>query len=98
MVPSVKHLTRDFGSGHDLRVHVIEPYIRLCTYREKPAWDSLSLSFSLKSKLKKNVLKNYNWSHEPQHRENCPFPRSSMFLKTSWRQINCCLTHIFVSR
>ena len=40
----VKHLTLDFGSGHDLRVHEIEPHIRLCTDSTEPAWDSLSLS------------------------------------------------------
>ena len=31
MAQSVKHLTPDFGSGHDLTVHYSEPPIRLCT-------------------------------------------------------------------
>ena len=43
---SVKHLTLDFGSGHDLTVHEIEPHIGLCTDSADPAWDSLSPSFS----------------------------------------------------
>ena len=44
--------TLDFGSGRDLTVHEIEPYIRLCADSAKPAGDSLSLllSLSLKSK------------------------------------------------
>ena len=45
MAQSVKQLTLDFGSGHDLMVgefqpHEFKPRIRLCT---EPAWDSLSL-------------------------------------------------------
>ena len=27
---SVKHLTLDFGSGHDLLVHEFEPHVLLC--------------------------------------------------------------------
>ena len=38
---SVKHLTLDFGSGHDLTVHEFEPHIYADS--AKPAWDSLSL-------------------------------------------------------
>ena len=34
---SVKHLTLDFGSGHDLVVHEFEPLIRLCADGEEPA-------------------------------------------------------------
>ena len=44
MIQSVKHLTIDSGSGHDLMVHEIEPHIRLCTDSVEPAWDSPSLS------------------------------------------------------
>ena len=40
---SVKHLTLDFGSGHDLAVRGIEPR-RLCTDSTEPTWDSLPLS------------------------------------------------------
>ena len=47
MAQSVKHLTLDFGSGHDLTVPEIEPCIRLCADSSEPAWDSLSLSLSL---------------------------------------------------
>ena len=43
----VKCPTPDFGSGHDLTVHEIEPHIRLCADRVEPAQDSLSLSLSL---------------------------------------------------
>ena len=38
---SVKHLTLDFGSGHDLTVHGFEPHVSM-----EPAWDSLSPSLS----------------------------------------------------
>ena len=44
MVQSVKHLTLDFGLGHDLMVHELEPHIGLCVDRAEPAWDSLSFS------------------------------------------------------
>ena len=43
---SVKRLTLDFGSGHDLTVHEFEPCIGLCSDSEEPAWDSLSPSLS----------------------------------------------------
>ena len=39
---SVKHLTLDFDSGHDLTVYELEPCIGLRTNRVEPAWDSLS--------------------------------------------------------
>ena len=44
---SVKCLTLDFCSGHDLTVHEFEPCIRLYADREEPAWDSLSPTLSL---------------------------------------------------
>ena len=44
VVQLVKHLTLDFGSGHDLAVHEIEPCIGLCTDSVETAWDSLSSS------------------------------------------------------
>ena len=47
MAPSVKRLTLDFGSGHDLTVRGTEPHIRLCSDSKEPAWGSLSLSLSL---------------------------------------------------
>ena len=52
MAQSVKCLTLDFCSGHDLSVCGIEPYTGLCTDSAEPALDSLSppslpLSFSL---------------------------------------------------
>ena len=43
----VKRPTLDFGSGHDLMAHEIEPHVGLCADSEEPAWDSLSLSLSL---------------------------------------------------
>ena len=46
MAQSVKHLTLDFSSGHDLMVPEIEP----CS--EEPAWDPLSPSVSLRSTRK----------------------------------------------
>ena len=45
---SVKDLTLDFGSGHDLRVvGEFESRVKPCTVSEKPAWDSPSLSLPL---------------------------------------------------
>ena len=38
MAQSVKRLTLDFGSGHDLAVHELEP----CADSTKPTWDSLT--------------------------------------------------------
>ena len=38
----VKHLTLDFGSGHDLAVCRFEPHIGLCADSVEPAWDSVS--------------------------------------------------------
>ena len=40
----VKSMTVDFGSGHDLRVHEIEPRIRFFHDSVELAWDSLSPS------------------------------------------------------
>ena len=44
---SVKPLTHDFGSGHNLMVHEFEPRVELCADSAEPAWDSLSLHLSL---------------------------------------------------
>ena len=60
----VKHLTLDFGSGHDLRVQEIEPHVGLCADGADPAWDSVSHSldpshthtFSLSKINIKNIL------------------------------------------
>ena len=41
----------DFGSGHELTLHRIEPCVGLCTDCSEPAWDSLSLSLSLSQPL-----------------------------------------------
>ena len=38
---SVKHLTLDFGSGHDLTVRGIEPRVGLCADSAEPTWDPL---------------------------------------------------------
>ena len=46
MTQSVKCPTLDFGSGHDLMVHEMEPCIRLCADRVEPAWDSVSRALS----------------------------------------------------
>ena len=42
MAQSVKCLTLDFGSGHDLTVGETEPHVGLRTDRVEPVWDSLS--------------------------------------------------------
>ena len=56
MAESVKHLTLDFSSGHDLTVRESEPCIRFHTVSVEPAWDSLSPSLTLHH-LKINKLK-----------------------------------------
>ena len=43
---SVKCLTLDFSSGHDLTVHEFKPRIVLYTDSADPAWESLSLPLS----------------------------------------------------
>ena len=47
MAQLVERLTPDFGLGHDLTVHVFLMVRQLCTDGVEPAWDSLSLPFSL---------------------------------------------------
>ena len=42
MVQVVKHLTLDFGSGHDLVVCGFEPHVGLCADGVEHAWDLLS--------------------------------------------------------
>ena len=44
---SVKCLTLDFGSGHDLTVGGFEPLTGLCADSAEPAWDFLSPSLFL---------------------------------------------------
>ena len=41
---SVKCLTLDFSSGHDLTILEFEPQVGLCTNSPQPAWDSVSPS------------------------------------------------------
>ena len=53
MAQSVKHLTLDFGSGHDLTVHEFEPCIGLCADSADPVWDSLSAPSLLVHSLSK---------------------------------------------
>ena len=47
MAQSFKGGTLDFGSGHELTVHGLEPRVGLCADSVEPNWDSLSLSLSL---------------------------------------------------
>ena len=42
MAQFVKHLTLDFGSGHDLAVCEFKLFVGLRAGSEEPAWDSLS--------------------------------------------------------
>ena len=48
---SVKLLTLDFSSDHDLMAHEFQPYIGLCTGSVEPAWDALSLPLSAPPQL-----------------------------------------------
>ena len=45
LAQSVKHLTLDLGSGHDLTVREFKPHIGLHTDGAEPAWDSVSPPF-----------------------------------------------------
>ena len=40
---SVKRMSLDFDSGHDLVVRGFEPHVGVCTGCAEPAWDSLCL-------------------------------------------------------
>ena len=42
MAQSVKRLTLDLGSGHDVTVCEFEPHVRLWADTTEPAWDPLS--------------------------------------------------------
>ena len=46
MAQSVKRLTLDSGSGHDLAVPEFKPRIGLCADSAESAWDSPHLSLS----------------------------------------------------
>ena len=46
MAQSVKRLTLDLGSGHDLMIREFEPHFRLHADSAEPSWDSLSLPLS----------------------------------------------------
>ena len=51
MAQLVKHLTLEFGMGHDHTVHETELCVRFCIDSAVPAWDSLSPSLPLSSLL-----------------------------------------------
>ena len=51
MAQSVKRLTLDFSSGHDLTVREFKPRIRLDADGVERAWNSLSLSLCLSPAL-----------------------------------------------
>ena len=63
MAQSVKHLTLDFGSGHDLMVPDIESCVRLCADSAESAWDSFSALPLLACKINKNKLKKKNTTY-----------------------------------
>ena len=44
MAQSVKHLTLDFSSVHDLSVREFKAHLQLCADSAEPAWDFLFLS------------------------------------------------------
>ena len=58
MAQSVKRLSLDFGSGHDLTAREFEPHIGLCTDSTEPAWGSLSPSLSAPSLLARALSQN----------------------------------------
>ena len=54
MAQWVKHLTLDFCSGYDLKVHEMERRVGFYTDSAEPAWDSLSPSLPLPLPLSQN--------------------------------------------
>ena len=52
---SVKPLTHDFGSGHNLTVPGFEAHIGLCVDSAEPVWDSLCAPPLKINKLKKII-------------------------------------------
>ena len=54
---SIERLTLDFGSGHDLMVREMEPYVRLHADGLDPAWDSLSAPCPLALSLSLSLTK-----------------------------------------
>ena len=46
MAQLVERPTLEFGLGHGLVVHKIEPYVELCADSVEPAWDAISPSLS----------------------------------------------------
>ena len=46
MAQSVKRVTLDFSSGHDIIVHEFKPCVGLRADGTEPAWDSFSPSLS----------------------------------------------------
>ena len=62
---SVKRLTLDFSSGHDLTVRVFEPLMGLRADGEEPAWNSLSPPHPPQNKQvnleKKSVRRDLQW-------------------------------------
>ena len=57
MAQSVKHLTLDFGLGHDFMVHEFELCVGLWAESVEPTWDSLSLSLSVPPPLSLSLSK-----------------------------------------
>ena len=57
MAQLVRDPTLDFGSGHDLMVHGIEPLVGLCADSAELALDSLSPSLSAPSLLTLSLSK-----------------------------------------
>ena len=47
MAQLVTCLPVDFGSGHDLLVHEVEPHVGFCAASTNPGWDSLSPPLSV---------------------------------------------------
>ena len=57
MSQSVKRLTLDSGSGHDLTVHGFKPHIKFRANCWETAWNSLSLKISKLKKKKNKYIK-----------------------------------------
>ena len=70
MAYSVRHLTLDFGSAHDLTLGEFEPCIRLFADSAKLAWDSLSLSLPLPHSYSVSISKINKLKKKKNHLED----------------------------
>ena len=88
MAQSLRHLTLDFSSGHDLRGHEIKPRVELCTGHGVCLISPLTLPLSLPS-FPPPV---YILSLDKKKKE---YPSKGLLLSTVTQNSRCLLTHMY---